>query len=149
MALCRAFSKVDEEGRITLPSNVRGLVGVEPNEILIINALRIEGTTRYPHAVLFLPDQPPALSSLEVVMEKAQGIVDGRGQIILPPSVLEEMRLDHGYRVEMKVQGSHNQHWVVLYNRGPWRETTVRQRMGVARGKPAEEKKHKAQVWEY
>ncbi|MDA2936921.1 AbrB/MazE/SpoVT family DNA-binding domain-containing protein [Acidobacteria bacterium AH-259-A15] len=149
LALCRAYGRVDEDGRITLPRNVRGLVGVEANEIVVINALRIESTTRYPHAVLFLPHHPPALSSLEVVMEKAQGIVDGTGQITLPPSILEEMRLEQGYRVEMKVQGSHNQHWVVLYNRGPWRETTVRQRMGVDRGKPAEEKKHKTQVWEY
>lgn len=149
MALCRAYSKVGEEGRITLPGNVRGLVGVEANEIMIITAIRIEGTTRYPHAVLFLPHHPPALSPLEVVMEKARGIVDGSGRITLPPGILKEMRLEQGYRVEMKVQGPHNQHWVVLYNRGPWRETTLRQRMGVRRRKEIREKRHRSQVWEY
>ncbi|MBC8343385.1 MAG: hypothetical protein H8E61_05350 [Bacteroidetes bacterium] len=148
MALCRAFSKVDEDGHITLPNNVLGLLKVKTGEDLIIHALRIKCTTRYPHAVLFKPVNHPKLSALELVMGNAFVGVDDRGQVILPSNILEEMKLKKDYRVEMKVQGPHNGHWLMLYNRGPWTETTLRQRMGVNRGK-SDIAKRKTMTWDY
>ncbi|MDA2929843.1 hypothetical protein MYX84_07850 [Acidobacteria bacterium AH-259-O06] len=161
MALVRGFGvfrkETDEDryegkdGYIFIPSNVRFFLGVEPNEGVIINALRIEGTTRYPHAVLFLPDQPPLLSPAEMIMAVATALVEEKGRISLPAEITEVMRLEHNYRVEMKVQGPTNEHWVMLYNRGPRRFTTLRERMGVDRGNlsAGQVKKPKTQVWEY
>lgn len=155
MALVRGLSvfrkEIDEDGYILMPSNVRFFLGVELDEGLIINALRIKGTTRYPHAVLFLPYYPPLLSPAEMIMAVATALVEEKGRIALPTKITEVMRLEDNYRVEMKVQGPTNEHWVMLYNRGPRRFTTIRERMGVQREKLSAEIKHKprTQVWEY
>lgn len=165
MALVRGFSVLKKEiedgyeddpfnplpGYIIIPSNIRYFLGVEPNEDVIINALRIEGTTRYPHAVFFLHDYPPLLSPAELIMAVAAAPLDERGKIVMPSNILEVMRLQHNYRVEMKVLGPHDHHWVMVYNRGPRRFTTVRERMGIKRGKLTASIKHKpdTQVWEY
>ena len=147
MALIRGFSRVDEAGKIIIPSNVRLCMCLEEGRTVLLMALRIQQTSRYPHAVLFLPNNLPKLSQFEVVMDKAHAIVESDGKITLPSNILEEMRLEKNYRVEMKVQGPHNKHWLVIYNRGPWRETTLRKRMSVKRGE--QKKPLKTQVWDY
>ncbi|MBU4444540.1 hypothetical protein KJ656_05590 [bacterium] len=147
MALIRGFSRVDEAGKIKIPGNIQRCMGLEEGRTVLLMALRIQQTSRYPHAVLFVPSNPPKLSQFEVIMDKAHAIVESDGKITIPSNILEEMRLGKDYRIEMKVQGPHNKHWLVIYNRGPWRETTLRKRMGVKRGD--QKKSLKTQVWDY
>jgi len=147
MALIRGFSRVDEAGKIKIPGNIQRCMGLEEGRTVLLMALRIQQTSRYPHTVLFVPGNPPKLSQFELVMDKAHAIVESDGKITIPSNILEEMRLGKDYRIEMKVQGPHNKHWLVIYNRGPWRETTLRKRMGVKRGD--QKKSLKTQVWDY
>lgn len=149
MALRKAYLKTDDQGRIKLPKDVQRLADLKPGQPCVMMVLRIKQTTRWPHAVLFSPSNPPRLSAFEVMMEKGEAVVDKDGLVMLPLNILEEMKLKKDYKVEMKVQGPHNGHWLTVYNRGPWTETTLQQRMGVNRGKEPEQKTHKTLVWEY
>lgn len=49
MALIRVFSKVDEEGRILIPSNVRREVGLKPDQLVEI---KVGGAHKAPSIVI-------------------------------------------------------------------------------------------------
>ena len=130
MALMRGFSKVDEEGRIIIPEEIARFSKLYPGSTAGMIVLRIKGTARFPHLVIHRPDNIPYISMLEVIIKKAQTKVDDRGGVPLSEEIMEGLRLKCGYLVEFKIHGARGQHWAVVHNRGPWRETTLQQRMG-------------------
>ena len=146
MALMRGYSLVDEVGRITFPANIRRSAGMEPEQVVDIKVLRIKGTSRYPHMVINKPEFSPFISPLEMVMHETFGKICEQGRITLSEEILEGMKLEAGYLVEIKVLGPKDSHWTVVYNRGPRRETTLQQRIGPRRRR---KKSWDTQVWEY
>ena len=126
----RGFSKVDEEGRITIPDEIGRFTGLCPGSTADMIVLRIKGTARFPHLVIHRPRTFPYISMLEVMMKKAQTEVDEQGGVTLSDGIMKELQLESGYLVEFKIHGARGQHWVVVHNRGPWRETTLQERMG-------------------
>ena len=130
MALMRGFSIVDEEGRITIPSDIRKAAGLYPSCNVWMKVLRINNTSRFPHLVIYRPGNSPYISLLEVVMKETRGQVDRQGRVILSEGMLEELRLKPKYIVEFKIHGARGQYWAVVHNRGPWRMTTLQQRLG-------------------
>jgi len=130
MALMRGFSKVDEEGRITIPDEIARFSKLYPGSTVDMVVLRIKGTSRFPHLVIHTPENIPYVSMLEVIMKETKGEVDKKARLTLSDDMLKELRLEPGYLVEFKIHGARGQHWVVVHNRGPWRETTLQQRTG-------------------
>ena len=130
MALMRGFSKVDEEGRITIPDEIARFSELHPGSTAGMIVLRIKGTARFPHLVIHRPDKIPYISMLEVIMKRVGTQVDKQGGVTLSDEIMEALRLEPEYLVEFKIHGASGQHWVVVHNRGPWRETTLQQRMG-------------------
>ena len=130
MALMRGFSKVDEEDRITIPDDIARSTGLYPGSTANMIILRIKGTARFPHLVIHIPRNIPYISMLEVITKKAQAEVDEQGGLTLSDEIMEGLRLESGYLVEFKIHGARGQHWVVVHNRGPWRQTTLQERMG-------------------
>ena len=130
MALMRGFSKVDEEGRITIPDDIARFTELYPGTTANMIVLRIKGTGRFPHLVIHKPRSIPYISMLEVIMKKTQTEVDEEGGLTLSDEIMEGLRLESGYLVEFKIHGARGQHWTVVHNRGPWRQTTLQQRMG-------------------
>lgn len=130
MALMRGFSKVDDNGRITIPDDIARFTGLYPGETANMIVLRIKGTSRFPHLVIHKPRTFPYISILEVMIKRAQTIVDAERGLILSDGIMKELRLKSGYLVEFKIHGARGQHWVVVHNRGPWRQTTLQERMG-------------------
>jgi len=72
----RGFSKVDEEGRITIPDDIAKFSGIYPGQRVYLIVLRIKGTGRFPHLVIHRPDNIPYVSMLELIMKRALGRVD-------------------------------------------------------------------------
>ena len=130
MALMRGFSKVDEKGRITIPDEIARFSKLYPSSTAGMIVLRIKGTARFPHLVIHRPDNIPYISMLEVIMKRVRTEVDKQGGVALSDEIMEGLRLESGYLVEFKIHGARGQHWVVVHNRGPWRETTLQQRTG-------------------
>ena len=133
MALMRGFSKVDEEGRITIPDEIARFSNIHPGYGVHLIVLRLKGTGRFPHLVIHRPGNVPYISTLEVMMKREQGEADERGRLTLPAEIMEDLRLEPGYLVEFKIHGARGQHWVVVHNRGPWRMTTHQERLGSRR----------------
>lgn len=55
MALIRAFSKVDEKGKILIPSNIRREVGLKPGQLVEI---KVTGPNNGPYIVINKRRQP-------------------------------------------------------------------------------------------
>lgn len=125
MALMRGYSIVDEQGRITIPSDIRRVAGLYPGGNAWMKVLRIKNTSRFPHLVIYRPGNNPYISLSEVVMKETYGQVDKQGRVILSEGILEELRLEPKYIVEFKIYGARDRHWTVVRNRGPWRITTL------------------------
>lgn len=49
MTLMRAFSKIDEEGRISIPDNIRREVGLKPGQLVEI---KVQGTVQAQYVVI-------------------------------------------------------------------------------------------------
>lgn len=54
MTLMRVFSKVDKQGRIPIPSNIRREVGLEPNQLVEI---KVTGTRNAQYVVIHKREQ--------------------------------------------------------------------------------------------
>ena len=68
MALIRGFSKVDEDGKIAVPLNIRRFTGLTPEYPVEFAIMRVKDTSRRPHIYFFRSDHPPYLSPMEVTM---------------------------------------------------------------------------------
>ncbi len=130
MALIRGYSKVDQEGRIIVPLNICRYCQLSPDYPVEIMVLRIKQTSRFPHMVIYRFPYVPFISPMEATMLETQTKIDAQGRIILSQAVMEEIKLGPGYIVEFKIHGAKGQHWVIVHNRGSWRQTTLQQRIG-------------------
>lgn len=130
MALIRGYSKVDEEGGIIAPLNIRRYCRLSAGSAARISVLRIKNTLRFPHMVVYRLPYVPFISPMEAVMLETEAKIDDQGRIVLSQAVMEELKLGPGYIVEFKIYGARGQHWVAVHNRGPWRQTTLQQRTG-------------------
>lgn len=117
MALIRGFSKVDEDGKIAVPLNIRRFTGLTPEYPVEFAIMRVKDTSRRPHIYFFRSDHPPYLSLMEVTMMEGTTVINEEGKLVLDDSILEEAKLELGHLVEMKVAGSRGAHWLTLYNR--------------------------------
>lgn len=117
MALIRGFSKVEEDAKIAIPTNLRRYAGLTPEYPVEFAVMRVKDTARRPHIYFFRPDHAPYLSPMEVAMMEGTTVIDKEGKIVLDDAILEEAKLDPSYLVKMKVAGSRGAHWIALYNR--------------------------------
>ena len=147
MPLLRGFSVIDEDSRITVPGDIRRAAQLAGDCTVQIKVLRVKGTVRKPHIVVHIPQNPPYVSMMEVIMDEWTGRIDAGGKIYLDEDVLNEAKLQTGWLVELKVHGALGKCWVVVHNRGPHRATTLQQRLGPKRKKYG--KKWETQTWEY
>ncbi|MFZ6016292.1 MAG: hypothetical protein ACOYU0_01500 [Nitrospirota bacterium] len=146
MPLLKGFSKVDERGRLFIPSNIREKAGISAGSLVEIKVIRIKSSSRWPHIIVHTPGVYPHLSMLQVVMMEERSQIDDEARLILPDSIIEETKLGPNYRVEIKLAGPHRDCWIVIYNRGPARLTTLQEKIGRL-GK--DEKKWKPMTIEY
>jgi len=117
MALIRGFSKVDEDGKIAVPLNIRRFTGLTPEYPVEFAIMRVKDTSRRPHIYFFRPDHLPYISPMEVKMMEGTIVINEEGKLVLDDVILEEAKLELGHLVEMKVMGARGAHWVTLYNR--------------------------------
>ena len=149
MPLLRAFSVIDQEGRFSIPSNIRREVGLNPQSQVEVKVVRIKGTGRCPYLIVHPPRTGPLLSQFEVTMMESRGIIDKDGSFFLESDILEETKLEPDYRVELKVVGPKCGTWVVVHNRGPNRLTTLQERMGRLGKSRGRARTWETQKWEY
>jgi len=149
MPLLRAFSIVDQEGKFSIPSNIRGQVGLNPGSQVGVKIVRIKGTGRCPYLIVYHPQSGPLLSQLEVTVMENQGVIDEKGRLVLKSDMLEQTKLEPNYRVEIKVVGPKRGSWAVISNRGPNRLTTLQEKIGRLGKSRGSQKKWQAQKWDY
>jgi len=149
MPLLRGFSKVDQEGLITIPSNIRKEVGLFPGSSAKIKVIRIKNSSRWPSIIIHNPKTSLRLSNFQVIMMEAETELDDEARLVLTDNILEEVKLEPGYRVEIKLVGSQRNSWAVIYNRGSNRLTTLQEKMGRLGRNERVAKKWQTQKWEY
>ena len=130
MSLIRGFSKVDEEGKIAIPSNIRKKAGISAGSLVEIKVIRIKDSSRWPHIIVHASRVYPHLSMFQVVMREKETQIDDEANLVLTDDLLEEAKLAPNYRVEMKLYGPNQGSWVTIYNRGPNRLTTLQEKIG-------------------
>lgn len=149
MPLLRAFSVIDQEGKFSIPSNIRWEVELNPGSQVGVKVVRIKGTGRCPYLIVYHPRRRPLLSQFEVTMMESQGVIDEKGRLILKDDILEETKLEPDYRVELKVVGPECGTWAVISNRGPNRLTTLQEKIGRLGKSRRYPKKCQTQKWDY
>jgi len=149
MPLLRGFSVIDEEGKFSIPSNIRGEVGLNPGSQVGVKVVRIKGTGRCPYLIVYHPQRAPLLSQLEATVMENQGIIDEKGRLVLKNDMLEQTKLEPDYRVEIKVVGPKRGPWAVISNRGPNRLTTLQEKIGRLGKNQRGLKKWQTQKWDY
>jgi len=80
---------------------------------------------------------------------ESQGLVDEKGRLVLKSDMLKETKLEPDYRIEIKLVGSKQSPWAVIYNRGPNRLTTLQERIGRLGKNRTSPKKWQTQKWDY
>ena len=94
MALIRGFSKVDEDGKITIPELIQRWTQLAPHCLIDFRVMRVKDTNRQPHIYFFRSDHPPYLSLMEVTMMEGTTVINEEGKIVLDDSILEEAKLE-------------------------------------------------------
>ncbi len=117
MALIRGFSKVEEDGKIAVPLNIRRFTELTPEYPVEFAIMRVKDTSRRPHIYFFRPKNLPFISPMGVKMMEGAIVINEEGKLVLNDIILEEAKLELGHLVEMKVMGARGFHWVTLYNR--------------------------------
>ena len=117
MALIRGFSKVEEDGKIAVPLNIRRFTELTPEYPVIFNIMRVKDTGRRPHIYFFKSGNLPYLSPMEVAMMEGATVINEDGKIVLDETIMDEARLEPGHLVELKVAGSRQDHWLTVHNR--------------------------------
>lgn len=130
MPLLRGFSKVDEAGLVAIPSNIRAQAGLFPGSIVNIKIVRIKNSGRWPYLIVHNSRVLPRFSMFQVVMMEVEAEIDNESRLILTKDILRDVKLEPGYRVEIKLVGPKEASWIVIYNRGSNRLTTLQEKMG-------------------
>jgi len=130
MSLIRCFSKVDEEGKIAIPSHIRRKSGISVGSLVEVKVIRIKDSSRWPHIIVHIPRVCPRLSMFQVVMIEEEIEIDDEANLVLTDDLLEEAKLEPNYRVEIKLYGPNQGSWMTIYNRGPNRLTTLQEKIG-------------------
>ncbi|MEW6684985.1 MAG: hypothetical protein AB1393_02105 [Candidatus Edwardsbacteria bacterium] len=150
MPLLKGFSEIDEEGRLSIPSNIRREAGLNLASPVGIKVVRIKGSMRWPYLIVYhLQSMVPRLSQFEVTMMESQGRIDENGRLTLEGDVLEETKLGPHSRAEIKLSGPTRGSWLVIRNRGPNRLTTLQEKVGRQGKGSRAEKKWKSVSIEY
>jgi len=146
MTLLKGFSKVDMKGKVKIPSNIRNHIGFNPGTHVEIKIIRIKDSRRWPYLIIHHSHSYPRLTKFHVIMKEVKSWIDEEGKLMLWEGILEETRLNHDYRVEIKVMGSKQDPWMSIHNRGPNMLTTLQMKFGLKKKK---EKKWQTKKWEY
>jgi len=121
MALIRGFSRVEDDGKIAIPTNIQRYAELMPEYPVEFAVMRVKDTARRPHIYFFRPDHAPYPLPMEVMVMEGATVMNEEGKIILDHPILEEAKLEPGHLVEMKVAGSRGVHWVVTLQSCPLR----------------------------
>jgi len=146
MALLKGFSKVDEEGKVKIPSNIGDQLGFRPGSPVDVKVIRIKDSIRWPYLIIHHPRSSPRLTMFQVIMMEGKSQIDEEGKLALVEDILEESKLKSNCRVEVKLMGSKQDPWATIYNRGPNTPTKLQMMFGI---KKKREKKWPTQKWEY
>ena len=138
MPLMRGFAKVQDEGRVQVPTNLRRQMGLLPGEPFVVDVVRINGTGRWPHLFLHHRGTAPFISPHETLFRRGAGRIAADGSLTLPDEIIEEARLSPGCLLEIKLMGAANAPWSVVHNRGVRRVTTLQGRLGTSRRRGTE-----------
>jgi len=130
MPLLRGFSKVDQGGLIAIPSNIRKQLGFAPGSSINVKIIRIKDSARWPYVIVHNSGSSPRLSKFQVIMMEERAEMDNEARLILADDILREVKLEPGFRVEIKLLGPKQAPWAVIYNRGSNRLTTLQEKMG-------------------
>jgi len=149
MPLLRGFSKVSDGGVVAIPSNISKEIGIFPNSTVNVKIIRIKNSGRWPYIIVHRLEVSPRLSMFQVVMAEEKVEIDSEARLILRDDILRELKLELGYRVEIKSVGPARGSWAVIHNRGPNRLTTLQEKMGRQKGRGGDGGKWKTQKWEY
>ena len=133
MPLMRGFAKINEEGRVQVPVNLRRQMGLFPGEPFEIEVVRIKGTSRWPRMFLHRCGIMPFISPQETLFRRGRGEIAADGSLTLPGDVIEEAGLMPGCLLEVKIMGAASAPWSVVHNRGVLRNTTLQERLGTSR----------------
>jgi len=149
MPLLKGFSEIDEEGKLSIPSNILRQAGLNNGNRVGIKVVRIKGSTRWPYLIVNHPQNRPRLSQFEVTMMESQGRIDENGRLTLESGMLEETKLKPHSLTEIKLTGPSCGAWIVIHNRGPNRLTALQEKMGRLGKNGRSAKKWQIQKWEY
>jgi len=147
--LLRGFSKVEEGGEIAIPSNIRKQIGLCAGSEINFKVIRIKGSGRWPYIIVHSSGVTPCLTMFQVIMREGTAEIDDEARLILTDNILEEVKLEPGYRVEIKLLGSRQDPWAVVYNRGSNRLTTLQEKIGRLGSTGKRRGKWQTQRWEY
>ena len=149
MPLMRGFAKLDEDGCVQVPANLRRLMGLLPGEPFVVDVVRIKGTQRRPHMFLHHRGTTPFISPQEILFRRGAAEIATDGSLTLPEDIIEEARLTRGCLLEIKIMGAARAPWSVVHNRGVQRTTTLQQRLGTRRRFGRHEKEPDTFILEY
>ena len=130
--LMRAFSKVDDDGRIPVGRNLwrhcRMLDATEAAYLLV----GLKGSSRKEYLFIHRIGLVPPLSPFECVLAAGRCAID-RGSICLGDELLRDTCFTPNSRVAVKLAGTGTLHWLAIRWRGPAVVSTLQKRMGVRR----------------
>jgi len=130
--LMRAFSRVDDDGRIPVGRNLwrhcRMLDVTEAAYLLV----GLKGSSRKEYLFIHRIGLVPRLSPFECVLAAGRCAID-RGGICLGDELLRDTCFTPNSRVAIKLAGTGTLHWLAVRWRGPAVASTLQKRMGVRR----------------
>jgi len=128
--LMRAFSKVDDDGRIAVGRNFyrhcRLLDATRAAYLLV----KLKGTSRKEYLLIHRNSFTPALSAFECVFGSGLCPIED-GCIRLNKELLQDTCFVPNSRVEIKLAGTGNERWLAIRWRGPAVPSTLQERMNV------------------
>ncbi|MCK4375681.1 MAG: hypothetical protein KAX19_10140 [Candidatus Brocadiae bacterium] len=128
--LMRAFSKVDDDGRIAVGRNLWrhcGLLGEGEAAYLLVG---LKGSSRKEYLFIHRIGFMPTLSVFECVLASGRCRIED-GCVCLGERLSEDTCFVPGSRTEIKLAGSGTLRWLAIRWRGPAVASTLQQRMNV------------------
>lgn len=132
--LMRAFSRVDDDGRIPVGRNLRRhcrMLDATEAAYLVIG---LKNCSRKEYLFIYRIGLAPRLSMFEYVLASGRCVID-RGSICLGDELLRTTCFAPNSRVAIKLAGTGTLRWLAVRWRGPAVVSTLQERMNV-RGFP-------------
>ena len=130
--LMRAYSKVDEDGRIAVGRQFWRQLRWTPPGRAGLMVIRLVGSSRKPYLFVYHPDtRPRPNEGFECVVWQGQCTTDEAGRMCLWQDLVEDTGFAPRSHVEIKVAGAGEPLWLAIRWRGPAVTSTLQERMNV------------------